>query len=42
VVLDKIAAGSTTEDALHAVLQMSYSDLALTTAGYLRRTYLEN
>jgi tetratricopeptide (TPR) repeat protein len=42
VVLDKIAAGSATEDALHAVLQMSYSDLALTTAGYLRRTYLEN
>jgi hypothetical protein len=42
VVLDRIAAGSSTEDALRAVLQQGYSDLALTTAGYLRRTYLEN
>jgi hypothetical protein len=24
------------------VLQMNYGDLALATAGYLRRTYLEN
>ena len=42
LVLDRIAAGSTTEDALHEVLQMSYDDLGLTTAGYLRRTYLDN
>ncbi|MGB6198753.1 MAG: peptidase MA family metallohydrolase, partial [Candidatus Acidiferrales bacterium] len=42
LVLDKIAAGSTAEDALRSVLQMSYGDLALTTAGYLRRTYLDN
>jgi tetratricopeptide (TPR) repeat protein len=42
VVLDRIAAGSTTEDALRSVLQMNYGDLALATAGYLRRTYLEN
>ncbi len=42
LVLDKIAAGTATEDALRAVLQMSYSDLAMSTAGYLRRTYLDN
>jgi hypothetical protein len=42
LVLDRIAAGSATEDALRDVLQMSYSDLALATAGYLRRTYLDN
>ena len=42
LVLDRITAGATTEDALRDVLQMGYSDLALTTAGYLRRTYLDN
>jgi tetratricopeptide (TPR) repeat protein len=42
LVLDRITAGSTTEDALRDVLQMGYPDLALTTAGYLRRTYLDN
>jgi hypothetical protein len=41
-ILDRIAAGSTTEDALRSVLQMGYGDLALTTAGYLRRTYLDD
>ena len=41
-VLDRIAAGDATEDALRTVLQMDYSDLALATAGYLRRTYIDN
>jgi len=41
-VLDHIAAGEATEDAMHEVLGVNYSDLALATAGYLRRTYIDN
>jgi len=39
-VLDQIAAGSATEDAMHAVLHENYSEVMLTTVQYLRKAYL--
>ena len=39
-ILDRIAAGSATEDAIHSVLHESYADLMLSTAQYLRKAYL--
>lgn len=38
--LDRIAEGSSTEDAVRSTLRMSYADLSRSTAEYLRRTYL--
>jgi tetratricopeptide (TPR) repeat protein len=38
-ILDRIAEGSSTEDALREVLHSDYSDLAQSTAEYLRKTY---
>ena len=38
-ILDRIAAGSTTEKAVREVLHSDYSDLMQSTAQYLRRTY---
>jgi tetratricopeptide (TPR) repeat protein len=38
-ILDRIAAGSSTEDAIHAVLHEDYSELMLSTAQYLRKAY---
>ncbi len=39
-VLDRIAAGSATEDAMHAVLRENYSEVMLSTVQYLRKAYL--
>ncbi len=39
-ILDRIAAGSSTEDAIHAVLHDDYSELMLSTAQFLRKAYL--
>ena len=39
-ILDRIAAESATEDALHAVLHASYGDLMQSTVQYLRKAYL--
>jgi len=39
-VLDRIAEGASTEDALHEVLRDSSSDLAQNTIDYLRKTYV--
>jgi hypothetical protein len=39
-VLERIAAGSSTEDAIHAVLHEDYSELLLSTAQFLRKAYL--
>ncbi len=39
-ILDSIAAGSSTEDAIHAVLHDSYADLMQSTVQYLRKAYL--
>jgi tetratricopeptide (TPR) repeat protein len=39
-ILDRIAAGSSTEDAIHAVLHDSYADLMQATVQYLRKAYL--
>ncbi len=39
-ILDRLAAGSTTEDAIHAVLRDTYPELAKYTADYLRKAYL--
>ena len=38
-ILDRLAAGSTTEDAARAVLHEDYSELMLSTAQYLRMAY---
>jgi Peptidase MA superfamily len=38
-ILDRIAAGSSTEDAIHAVLHEDYSELMLSTAQFLRKAY---
>jgi tetratricopeptide (TPR) repeat protein len=38
-ILDRIAAQSATEDAIHAVLHDSYADLMQSTAQYLRKAY---
>jgi len=38
-ILDRIAAGSTAEDAIHAVLRDSYADLTEFTVQYLRKAY---
>jgi tetratricopeptide (TPR) repeat protein len=39
-ILDRIAAQSATEDAIHAVLHDSYADLVQSTVQYLRKAYL--
>jgi tetratricopeptide (TPR) repeat protein len=39
-ILDRIAAQSATEDAVHAVLHDSYADLTQSTVQYLRKAYL--
>jgi Peptidase MA superfamily/Tetratricopeptide repeat len=39
-ILDRIAAQSATEDAIHAVLRDSYADLMQATVQYLRKAYL--
>lgn len=39
-ILDKIAAGSATEAAIHDVLHSDYEDLAQSTAEYLRKNYV--
>jgi tetratricopeptide (TPR) repeat protein len=39
-ILDRIAAQSSAEDAIHAVLRDSYADLMQTTVQYLRKEYL--
>jgi len=39
-ILDRIDAGSSTEDAIHAVLHDSYADLMQSTVQYLRKAYL--
>jgi hypothetical protein len=39
-ILDRIAAGSSTEDATRAVLHEDYSELMLSTAQFLRKAYL--
>jgi tetratricopeptide (TPR) repeat protein len=38
-ILDRIAAGSSAEDAVHAVLHEDYSELMLSTAQFLRKAY---
>jgi hypothetical protein len=38
-ILDRIAAGSTTETAVREVLHCDYADLMQSTAKYLRKTY---
>jgi hypothetical protein len=38
-ILDRIGSGSSTEEALRAVLHSDYSDLMQSTAEYLRKTY---
>ncbi len=38
-ILDRLAAGSTTEDAIRAVLHEDYSDLMLSTTQFLRKAY---
>jgi hypothetical protein len=38
-ILDRLAAGSTAEDAIHAVLHDSYADLTQFTVQYLRKAY---
>jgi tetratricopeptide (TPR) repeat protein len=39
-ILERIAAGSSAEDAIHAVLHEDYSELLLSTAQFLRKAYL--
>jgi len=39
-ILDRIAAGRSTEEALHEVLRSDYGDLMQSTAGYLKKSYL--
>jgi tetratricopeptide (TPR) repeat protein len=39
-ILERIAAGSSAEDAIHAVLREDYSELMLSTAQFLRKAYL--
>jgi len=39
-ILDRLAAGSSAEDAIRAVLHEDYSDLMLSTAQFLRKAYL--
>jgi hypothetical protein len=39
-ILDRLAAQSSAEDAIHAVLRESYTDLMQSTVQYLRKTYL--
>ncbi len=39
-ILDRLAAGSAPEDAIHAVLHDSYADLMQSTVQYLRKAYL--
>jgi hypothetical protein len=38
-ILDRIAAGSSTEDAIRAVLREDYAELMLSTAQYLHKAY---
>ena len=38
-ILERLAAGSSTEDAIHAVLHEDYSELMLSTAQFLRKAY---
>jgi tetratricopeptide (TPR) repeat protein len=38
-ILDRLSAGSTAEDAIHATLRDSYADLSQFTVGYLRKAY---
>jgi len=38
-ILDRIAAQSATEDAIHAVLRDNYADLMQSTVQYLRKAY---
>jgi hypothetical protein len=38
-ILERLAAGSSAEDAIHAVLREDYSELMLSTAQYLRKAY---
>jgi hypothetical protein len=38
-ILDRIGSGSSTEEALRAVLHSDYNDLMQSTAEYLRKTY---
>ena len=38
-ILDRVAAGASTEDAVHAVLRDTYADLMQATADYLRKAY---
>jgi hypothetical protein len=38
-ILDRLAAGSNAEDAIHAVLHDSYADLTQFTVQYLRKAY---
>jgi hypothetical protein len=38
-ILERISAGSSTEDAIRAVLREDYSELMLSTAQYLRKAY---
>ena len=39
-ILERIAAGSSAEDAIHAVLHEDYSELLLSTAQFMRKAYL--
>jgi hypothetical protein len=39
-ILERLAAGSSAEDAIHAVLHEDYSELMLSTAQFLRKAYL--
>ena len=39
-ILDRLAAGSSTEDAIRAVLHEDYSELMLSTTQFLRKAYL--
>ena len=40
-ILDRVATGSTTENALQEVLHDDYGDLMQSTAGYLKKTYVQ-
>jgi hypothetical protein len=39
-ILDRIAAGSSTEAAIYEVLHVNYDEVIQSTAAYLRKTYL--
>jgi len=38
-ILERIGAGSSTEDAIHAVLHEDYADLMLSTVQFLQKAY---